>query len=41
MGVPEEEVVEKQFGAGCSRAYGMSEEDVVLKQYGAVRIRIR
>ena len=38
MGVPEEEVDEKQDGAGCNRAYGGSEEDVLGKQDSALRI---
>ena len=36
-----EEVVEKQDGVGCNRAYGVFEEDVVGKQHGAVRIGSR
>jgi len=36
VGVPEEEVVGKQNGAGCNLAYGRSEEYVVRKQDGAV-----
>ena len=41
VGVPDEEVVGKQVGAGCNPAYGGSEEDVVGKQDGAVRIGSR
>jgi len=41
VGVPEEDVVGKQDGAGCNRAVGVPEEDVVGKQDGAVRIGSR
>jgi hypothetical protein len=41
VGVPEEDVVLKQDGAGCNRSYGGSDEFVVRKQDSNDWIRIR
>ena len=36
MGVPEEDVLVKQDGAGCNRDVGVTEEDVHVNPVGAI-----